>query len=246
MENKLLKQTAIVVGSVLVALAIISILNISYPVSVVTTTKSTELAVVGEGKVEIVPDTAYVDAGINVTSAKTVKEVETTINGVNNKIIETMSVLGVKKEDIKTSNYSIFPDYSYENNTNRIRGYNGNVTITIKVTDTSKVAAVVEGATAAGANQINGVRFTVDKPELYREKAREAAITNAREQAQKIAGSLGIKLGRVTNIIETAPAGDYPVAFAAEKMAMGGGGSPIVEPGTQTITSTVTLYFDKR
>lgn len=242
----MLKQTAIVVGSVLVALAIISILNISYPVSVVTTTKSTELAVVGEGKVEIVPDTAYVDAGINVTSAKTVKEVETTINGVNNKIIETMSVLGVKKEDIKTSNYSIFPDYSYENNTNRIRGYNGNVTITIKVTDTSKVAAVVEGATAAGANQINGVRFTVDKPELYREKAREAAITNAREQAQKIAGSLGIKLGRVTNIIETAPAGDYPVAFAAEKMAMGGGGSPIVEPGTQTITSTVTLYFDKR
>ena len=41
---------------------------------------------VGEGKVEVSPDTAYVDAGITVDNRRAVKEVQDTINTINNKI----------------------------------------------------------------------------------------------------------------------------------------------------------------
>ncbi len=237
--------TAIVVS--LIALFVIKYFDISYPLSVVSTSKSTELAVVGEGKVEVSPDTAYVDAGITVDNRATVKEVQDTINTINNKIINALRDAGIEKADIKTSNYSVYPNYKYENNVNTISGYNGNATVQIKVRDTQTVSQVIETVTTAGANQIQGVRFTIDKPEVYREEARDKAISNAKDQAEKMAKNLGIKLGKVVNIVESSP--NEPVPLYGKTMAEGlggGGGAPVVESGTQTVTSIVTLFFEKK
>lgn len=231
---------------IFLTILLLSAFHISLPISVTTTTKSSELAVVGEGKVEIAPDTAFIDMGITVNNAKTVKDAELTINTANNKIISALAPFGIKKEHIKTANYSIFPDYSYENNNSKIRGYNGNVTITVKVSDITKTSQIVETATANGANQINGIRYNIDKPEEYRQKAREKAIENARNEAKKLSKMLGLKLGKITNIVETNnPDNQIPPYF--QEKAMGGAeGSPIFEPGTQTVSSTVTLYFEKK
>ncbi|MDO9028535.1 MAG: SIMPL domain-containing protein [Candidatus Roizmanbacteria bacterium] len=248
MENKnFLGNFIAVVFIALVALYLVKVFNISYPLTVVTTSKSTELAVVGEGKVEVTPDTAYVDAGISVDRASSVEEAQKTINKINNKIINALRDIGIEKADIKTSNYSIYPSYKYENNENKLDGYNGNATIQIKVRDPQLASKVIETATTAGANQIQGSRFVVDKPELYREEAREKAIKNAKEQAEKMAKNLGIKLGKITNIVESIP--NQPVLYKtmmAEGIGAGGGGSANIEPGSQTITSVVTLYFEKK
>lgn len=231
---------------VLILLFLIKFFNISYPLTLTTTTKTTELAVVGEGKVDVVPDTAYVDVGINVNNAQTVDEAQKTIDKTNNSIIDAMKTLGINKADIKTSNYSIYPNYSYSDRQNEISGYNGNVTVQIRVKSPSLASSVIESATKAGANQVQGTRFVVDKPEKYREDARSAAIANAREQAEKLAKSLGIKLGRVVNIVESSPSQVYPVAYSAMAEGRGGGGGAVIEPGSQTITSVVTLYFEKK
>lgn len=229
-------------------LFVIKFFNISYPLTVINTTQSSELAVVGEGKVDVTPDTAYIDAGITVDKASSVGEAQKKINEINNNIINALRETGIEKSDIKTSNYSINPNYKYENNENRVDGYNGNVTIEIKVRDPQLASKVIETVTTAGANQIQGSRFVVDKPELYREEARNAAIKNAKDQATKIAKDLGIKLGKVTNIVESSPGQSTPQVYA--KMVSeglgGGGGGPIVEQGSQTLTSVVTLYFEKK
>ena len=248
MENKNFPGNFIpIVFFSLVALYLIKVFNISYPLTLVTTSKSTELAVVGEGKVEVVPDTAYIDAGITVDKAASVAEAQKKINEVNNRIINALKEIGIEKVDIKTSNYSIYPNYKYENNDNKLDGYNGSATIEIKVRDPQMASKVIETATTAGANQIQGSRFVVDKPELYREEARNTAIENAKEQAQKLAKSLGIKLGKITNIVESSP--NQPVlykAMIAEGIGAGQGDAAQIEPGSQTITSVVTLYFEKK
>lgn len=84
------------------ALFTVKYFDISYPLTIVNTSRSTELAVVGEGKVEVSPDTAYVDAGITVDNRGTVKEVQDTINTINNKIINALRDMGIEKTDIKT------------------------------------------------------------------------------------------------------------------------------------------------
>lgn len=232
--------------AILLILVAIKTLNISYPITITTTTKSAELAVVGEGKIDATSDTVYIDVGITVNNAPTTENAQQTLTTVNNNIIAAMKTLGIEAQNITTTNYSVYPNYKYENNQNIPNGFNGNATLSIKVSDPKRATQVVDTATKAGANQIQGTRFVIEKPELYREKARELAIANAKDQATKLAKSLGIRLGRVTNIVE-ANANQYPVMYAqgAMEKGYGGGGGPSFEPGTQTVSSTVTLYFEK-
>lgn len=233
---------------ILAALLIIKVFDISYPLTIVSTTRSSELSVVGEGKIDATPDTAYVDAGISVTNARTVEEVQKKIDEVNNNIIDSLQGLGIKKEDIKTSNYSINPNYTYEQSGNKINGYNGNVTISIKIRDMKKVSDVVTKVTAGGANQVNGVRFAIDEPEKLREEVRDKAIANAKEQASKLAKKLGIRLGKIVNIVESNQ-DVRPIPMYETALKMGGTAVdlvPQIEPGTQTITSVVTLFFERK
>ena len=231
----------------LIALTIIKFFNISYPISVTTSNVSKELSVVGEGKVEAVPDTARVDVGVTVNNATTAREAQAQITKINNDIIKALLKMGVAKKDIQTTNVSIYPNYNYDRGTNDITGYNGNATLNVKVREVDKASNIVDEATKNGANNVNGPYFTIDNPDRFREEARNLAIKNAREQAQKLANSLGIKLGKIVNIVEASQGS--PILYdrmAATAEGMGGGGSPSYEPGTQTITSVVTLYFEKR
>lgn len=250
-ENKIVTNYTLFLVITIFFLWIINYFNISYPLTITQKQASGELAVVGVGKVDIVPDAASVDLSIIVNDAKSMDEAQNKINTINNSIVESVKQLGIESGNIKTSNYSITPNYDYsKGRIGIITGYNGNVTITIKVTDTTKLPQVIEAGTKAGANQVMGTNYMVDKPEKYQEQARQKAINNAKDQAQKLASQLGIKLGKVTNIVEsTYNPVPMPITYSKEAMGMSGGISapaPDLQPGTQTITSTVTLYFEKK
>jgi uncharacterized protein len=230
-------------------LALINALNISYPVNVATHQTSGELAVVGEGKVDVVPDNATVEIGIIVNDATTVDQAQASLNESNNKVVEALVGAGIDKKDIKTSNYSVNPNYIYpEGGRSSISGYNGSVNLSVKVKDTQKLSQVIEVSTKAGANNIFGTNYSVENPEKYREEAREKAIANARAQANKLASTLGIRLGKVVNVVESTP-NQSPIFYDKVGLSAergGGAGSPDLQPGSQTITSVVTLYFEKR
>ncbi len=249
MYSRYIAPTLIVAGTIFVTLLLINIFHIEYPVLVTNTTRSSEFSVVGEGKVDVVPDIAYVDLGISVNNVANVQDAQRQIDQINNKIVDAMKNLGVKKEDIKTSNYSITPNYSYEGNENKITGYNGIVTITVKAHDPQLASRIIEQATAAGANQVQGSRFVVDDPSKYRKEARDKAIQNAKDQAKQISQDLGIHLGKITNIVEsTGSVQPNPIMYADKAVGLGAGvaAAPDIEPGNQSITSVVTLYFEKR
>ena len=274
------KQVVSIALTVFVLLVLIRIFNVAYPVDikVTNTSVSSELSVVGDGKVEIKPDTAYIDAGISVSRATTAADAKERMTRVNNAIIAAVKGLGISEADITTSNFSINPEYDYgdpqrlmkdlpnaetststtsvspdtmmmpEPSNSRIVGYTGNATVAIKLKDTSKASQVIEKVTAAGANNVGSPRFSVDKPEKYREEARNKAIANAKEQAEKLAKQLGIKLGKITNMVEGG--GSYPMydrAYGGAAMnAEMKSEPPVIEEGTQTVSSTVTLYFERK
>lgn len=230
-------------------LLLIKTFNVSYPLnlSITTTTKTAEFSVVGEGKVEVVPDTVYVNLGISVANAPTAEEAQKRIDEVNNKLNGTLQSMRVNVVHIQTLNYNISPSYNnFPNAENKITGYNGNATLEVKFQDPKLATQVLAEATKLGANQIGGVRFTVDDPTKFRDIARNLAIGNARSQAIRLAKELGISLGKITNMVEASPNQVYPVYDKAFPMVGAGGGGPQLEPGTQTVTSTVTLYFEKK
>ena len=231
------------VAAIIVVLLVIKVFDISYPISITTKAVSSELSVVGEGKVEAVPDIAQVSAGI-VADGATVEAVEQKINEVNNAVVSALTNLGIAEEDIKTASYSISPNYNFETGRNIISGYSGNSTLTIKVKNIKQLPQVITAATAEGANQIYNTQYTIDDPAKYREEARNKAIENAKEQARKLSGELGIKLGKIVNIVESTPGPDRIVPLFSREAGLGG--APDLQPGSQTITSIVTLYFERR
>ncbi|GAJ00724.1 unnamed protein product, partial [marine sediment metagenome] len=51
-------------------------------------------------------------------------------------------------------------------------------------------------------------------------------------------------IGKVVNVVEAPP--NVPPGIYSRAEGLGGAGEPSLEPGTQTITSVVTLYFEKK
>lgn len=249
MKYSIASRPILMLVFILVTLGLLRVLNLSLPITVTTSQVSSELSVIGEGKIDVVPDTAYVDVGVSFDSAQSADEAQKRLTDANNKIVAAMKSLDIPSTNIKTSNYSISPNYVYDSGKSRQSGFVGNATITVKTDKISMAGKIIETATNAGATQVGSARFVVDKPESYREQARDKAIANAKDQAQKLASSLGIKLGRVTNITETANS-TPPIMFQDKAMSangLGGGGmTPNLEAGQQTLSSTVTLYFEKK
>lgn len=221
--------------------------GIPLTVSQITTNKTDLFTVSAEGKATAVPDIAVVNAGFSA-NGQSVSVIQNQANIVIKKITSDLKNLGIDAKDIQTSNYNIYPNYDYRENTQTINGYNINVSLTVKVRDFNKINNVIDTTTADGANQIGGLSFTVDNPEKYQAEARREAIAKAKIKAEEIAKESGINLGRLINVSEgysTPPVPMYTKALDAS--GRGGGGEPTqVEPGSSEITVTVTLSYETR
>jgi uncharacterized protein YggE len=110
---------------------------------------------------------------------------------------------GIDKKDLKTSSFSVYPQYRAEGEHRRqLAGYRVSNSVTVTVHDTSKVGDILSKAVAAGSNQINGPSFSVSAPEKYLNEARKKAVENAMEKARAYAAAAGMKLGEVLEMSE--------------------------------------------
>jgi uncharacterized protein len=219
------------------------------PISITqtTTNKQSAFNVTGESELITVPDQAQVNVGIAVKRSS-VAEAQSEANSVANNISSQLKTLGIDADDIKTTNYSINPDYDYKNNRQNIIGYNVSSSIRVTVRDIDQVNQVIDTATAGGANRVNGVQFTLSKErrDELTEQAREEAIDDAKANAKELSGLAGMKLGKIVNVIEhnnSAPRPQYRMESFA--LADAGGAAPTqLDPGSTTFAYQVTLSYE--
>jgi uncharacterized protein len=74
---------------------------------------------------------------------------------------------------------------------------------------------VIVATTAAGANQIGGLRYTFQDPRALEERARRLAFEAASEKARQLADLAGALLGPALHIVEAVGAPLVPVAERA-------------------------------
>jgi uncharacterized protein len=86
-------------------------------------------------------------------------------------------------------------------------------TVTVTIRDMDKVGKLIDAAATAGGDltRINGVNFSIEKPQQYYEQARKAAMKDAQEKAQQLAQLSGVTLGKAFYISESSytPPGYY-------------------------------------
>ncbi len=222
----------------------------SLPISVLTQTKGEPMMVSETGSATVVPDIAKLSLGIE-SQGQILKQVQDNVNTKSKQLTDTLTKLGVDKKDIKTTNYSVNPEYNYESQPFKINGYRVSTNYEVKITNFELVNDVLTAATDNGANIIGNINFEVNdetKTKLTQE-AREEAVKLAKEKAEGLAKAAGITLGKIINVTESQGVNyPRPVMYAKE-MAVGVADSAQVAnvtPGETEISVTVNLSYEVR
>lgn len=222
----------------------------SLPISVLSQTKGEPMMVSDTGKVAVVPDIAKVTVGIEA-QGQILKRVQDETNTKSKSLTDALKKLGVKENDIKTTNYSVNPEYDYQSQPFRINGYRVSTNYEVKILDFELVNDVLTAATDAGANVIGNISFEVNeetKTKLTQE-AREKAVKLAKAKAEGLAKAAGITLGKIINVTESLGI-DYPRPIMYSKeIAIGAADSTQVAnvtPGETEISVTVNLSYEIR
>lgn len=201
------------------------------------------VTVVGEAKSQEKSQIAIFSAGVNAYN----DDKTAAVNEVNKKveaIIEAVKEFGVTTEDIKTQSLNIYQnqDQYYEDGRQKYRPGQWNVsnTVEIKLRNVDRAASLAGMLTKGGATNVYGPNFTFDDTSEQSTALLDAAFKNAQEKAAKVAGSTGRKLGSVVSVTE---AGAMQQSVPIYRME-GGGGGGAVEPGTGTVSKTVTVTYE--
>jgi len=204
------------------------------------------ISVSGAGSVNLVPDIAYLYVGVH-TEKPSAAEAMDENNAQTQKMIEALKDFGIAAKDIRTTNFSIWPQEKYDPMTGTPTGQKTYVvdnTVYVTVRDLDKLGELLDTVIAAGANTVNSIQFDVaDKDEAIKQ-ARAEAVKDAAEQAESLADAAGVKLGEVQTVsfFDSTP---YPVYNGK-----GGGGGAVAEaavpiqPGQLTFTVTVSVTYE--
>lgn len=201
------------------------------------------IAISAEGKVTALPDIATISVGVQ-TENKAVSAAQKENSAKMNAIIEKVKSFSVASEDIKTSNYSIYPQYDYVNGRQIERGYMVTQNIDVKVRNLDKIGDILAAVGDLGANQVGGVAFTIDEPEDLRQQARLKALEAAKKKAQALADAAGVKLGKVVGFSENEGYVPSPMYYAKDSAMGMGGGTPSIQSGSQDVIVNVTVLYE--
>jgi uncharacterized protein YggE len=212
----------------------------------------TLLTVDAEGSTNRAPDLAVFNAGVT-TQGKTVAEALGANSTAMTRVIAALKRAGIADRDIQTSNLGInpvyaeprrLPDGSMQPRTPEIVGYQVNNSVTVRQRQLGDYGKVIDTLVGAGANQVNGPSFQLDKPDTALDAARTEAIAKARARAQLYASAAGLRVVRIVSISEGGgrmppmPMYRMPVADAAPAPA------PPVAAGEVSLGANVTVQFE--
>lgn len=204
-----------------------------------------KISVSGEGVVEVAPDRATISVGV-VTRDKNAAKVQTENARIASEIIKSAVALGIDKKNIRTGNYSFYPNYRQENNRQVADGYEATNSVIVIVDDLNLVGKVIDAALSHGANKVDSLEFGIkDKNKLQNEAIR-LAVRNARAKAEVVAAEIGKNIIGVLNVSVNSGYISAPRAnkmFMAD-MAVGESVATPIESGMLNCSASVQVEFE--
>jgi uncharacterized protein len=202
------------------------------------------LSLSGHGEIRAVPDLATISLGV-FTNAASAQDALAANSASMTKLMEALKSAGVADKDIQTSNFSVNPSYEYRNDGSQpvAKGFDVSNQVTIAVRKIEEVGKTLDQAVAAGANQINGITFSIDNPDEELDNARKEAVKEARRKAELYAAATGVSLGSIINIIEGGTERPQPIYMAKGRAESAAAETP-VQPGEQIISMDVTIVWE--
>lgn len=202
------------------------------------------IAVSGTGEVTGTPDTLIIDMGVQVLRPS-VGEATGEAARLAQAVIDALKAEGVAEKDIQTTNYSIWPEYDYRNDSQTLKGYRVSNTVSAKIRNLDKAGEVIDAATAAGGNDaiVNGIRFDLESNGALITAAREAAWNDAKAKAEQLAALAEVRLGQAVSISETSTPTQPPIVYAEATAGAAFDTATPIQSGEASVSVVVTVQF---
>lgn len=214
------------------------------------------ITVSGTGEAFAVPDVATFSFSVSADAAD-VATAQSQVTTKMDAILAKLEALGIEDKDVKTTDYSAWPKYVYNQiyciqapcpPQQRQDGYTVSHTVTVKVRKTDDAGKALAAAGDAGATNLSGLNFTVDDTDKIAAEARAEAIEDAREKAEVLADELGVRLVRVVSFSDSSDGGPYPYYAEAGRGGMDtvAQKAPTLPAGQNKTSITVNITYEIR
>jgi uncharacterized protein YggE len=205
------------------------------------------ITVTGSGSVDAGPDLARLGFAVERRNAA-MRVARDGVVRVSQDFLALCKRLGIPENKVRTAGLSIQPEYRYENDGSPpvLVGYIVQRQLDVELTNLDKLGELIEGAIDAGITQTSPPQLDSSRRADRHRDALAAAATDARRNAERIATTLGAKLGPVRQVsIGEAVASPVPMPMA--KLAMSAESADAAgsyTPGEVSFEARVTVVFD--
>lgn len=203
------------------------------------------ISVVGTGSVAASPDMAEVTAGV-LTQADTASAALAANTAAVKKLFDVLKAAKVAERDMQTRGFSVSPMMERRDRNispPRIVGYQVSNQVAVRVRDLDSLGKLLDSLISAGANRVNGIRFTFSNPRELADWSRSRAVEDAKRKAELYAKTAGIRVGRVLTISEQSVSVPRPRFFAAAEARAVTPDVPVAR-GEQEISARISVVFE--
>ncbi|MDA8175121.1 MAG: SIMPL domain-containing protein [Nitrospiraceae bacterium] len=190
------------------------------------------------------PDTAEVGLTVETTQ-KSADKAAVENARISQKLLGTLKSLIIRKagDYVSTSVYSLQPVFEWDTTQKKsvLTGYMATNEIMVKLHKLNQVGRLIDEAIAAGANRVESINFSIKHETKDCGQIIAAAGEKARAEAQALALSLGVKLGRVKSA--STSCGASQPAFRGEMMLAAKKTQTPIEAGQTRLNASVDITF---
>lgn len=202
------------------------------------------VSVQGEGIINVTPNIAYVTLGVE-TSNKEMTVAQAENKEKMNAIMDELKKFGIPEKDIKTTNYSVYPDYQWQQEKSVLVGYRVVNQVRVKISKIDDTGKILDAVAAKGANTVNGIEFTVEDSSKAYQDALKLALKNAEAKAKVMVGEFGYTKVTPVTIIEGSQGYTPIVDWDAKRMAVAeAAGETPISAGQLEIRAQVNVSFE--
>ena len=205
-----------------------------------------EITVSASSTVSLVPDKATVTFGVS-TQEKAAEDAQSKNSESVKKVISVLTERGVEEKSIRTTYYSMYPQYDWSNNQQRLIGYNVTTSLSVQDQNIDDLGKLLSACVEAGINQIDNVSFLCSGYDEAYSQALSQAVAASRDKAAVLAKAAGKELGEPVNIVEgyqnTSARYTKGVNSVSMTEAAMDAAGPSFQPGETEIAANVTVTY---
>lgn len=238
MLNKALYAVGIILLSVIIIALVVPRLNVNW--GTLSLAPAATITVSGQAQSQQQNRVARFNAGVMALNQDRQAAVDE-VNSNMEELITAVKEFGIPEENIQTESISVNREEIFDEDTRTSEPgqWRANNSISIKLEDIDRASQLADLLSSSGATNVYGPNFSVEDTQGAQVDLMSQAIENARQKADAIAQASGRTLGKVVSVSEGGITQPGPVMALEGR----GGGAP-VEPGTTTVTQSVTVTFE--